>query len=451
MRRLLILPLLLFAGCVGGHDSREPLPVEELVFVDRGAREHQELVMWHSMTAGNGILLEGLIREFNETVGAELGISVETIFQGSYADSSAQLRAFLHTDNISALPDISQIDATGMIDIKNSVYLARAEVFARLDPSFDINSINIHMRNNITYMGNLLGMPFASSTNILFYNRDILWPAGVNAPSTLADMAAILPHVSVAGEIYGFALSPATPTVQNWIGQQYGFSFLVNNQNGRGGYPTQVVFDGEGTMYTFLNEWKNLHRTGGLRHIEVNTLEEFVAGRVAMMVGSSSNIYAVLSAIDGRFDMGATFFPRVNEQAVYGSTLGGSSLFMFNKGCLDRMWAAWEVMKWLSSPDVQARWSMGTGYLAANNLTLEDAEFIRFLDENPQFAVAMRQLEISNPNLQGIWVPSSFQFFMELRNGIIAMIEYDQTPEETINSLASALNAILDDFHEMNR
>ena len=449
MRKFLVLLGLLVVGCA---QNGMPLSVDEIVFVDRDEREFQELVFWHSMTAGNGILLEGLIREFNETVGAGLGISVEAIFQGSYADSSAQLRAFLHTDNIAALPDISQIDATGMIDIKDSVYLAQAGIFAALDPDFDISDINLHMRGNITYMGHLLGMPFSSSTAILFYNRDMLLASGIDSPpSTLGEMADILPLVSVQGEIYGFALSPATPTVQNWVGQQNGVSFMVNNQNGRGGYPTQVVFDGEGTMYTFLQEWMNLHNTGGLRHIEVNTLEEFVAGRVAMMVGSSSNIYAVLSAIDGRFDMGATFFPRVNEHAVYGSTLGGSSLFMFNKGCLDRMWAAWEVMKWLASPEVQARWSMGTGYLAANNLTLQNPEFISFLEQNPQFAVAMRQLEVSNPNLQGIWVPSSFQFFMELRNGIIGMIENNLTPQETVQSLADGLNAILDDFHEMNR
>ena len=449
MRKFFVLMVLLVVGCA---QDGVPLPVDEIVFVRRDDREFQELVFWHSMTAGNGILLEGLVREFNATVGWDLGISVEAIFQGSYADSSAQLRAFLHTDNISALPDISQIDATGMIDIKDSVYLARAGIFAALDPDFDISDINLHMRGNITYMGYLLGLPFASSTAILFYNRDMLLASGIDGPpSTLGDMATILPLVSVPGEIYGFALSPATPTVQNWVGQQNGFSFMVNNQNGRGGYPTQVVFDDEGTMYVFLREWKNLYNTGGLRHIEVNTRDEFIAGHIAMMVGSSSHIYAVLSAIDGRFDMGATFFPRVSEQAVYGSTLGGSSLFMFNKGCLDRMWAAWEVMKWLASPDVQARWSMGTGYLAANNLTLENADFIRFLDDNPQFAVAMRQLEASNPNLQGIWVPSSFQFFMELRNGIIGMIENGQTPQETVDSLANALNAILDDFHEMNR
>ena len=449
MKKLIILAFLIFAGCTAGGAS--PLPPEDIYFLRPYEREHQNLVMWHSMTAGNGLLLERLISEFNNTRGAELGIVVDAVFQGSYADSSAQLRAFLHTNNMSALPDISQIDATGMIDIKNSPFLAHAGIFAELDPYFNPDYINIHMRNNITYMGSLLGIPFAVSTNLLFYNRDMLEAAGIaHPPSTLAQMTAMLAKLST-DDIFGFALSPATPTVQNWIGQQSGVSFVLNNQNGREGYPTRVVFDEEGTMYVFLNEWKNMHQTGGLRHIEGNTLEEFVAGRIAMMVGSSSNIAAVVNAIGGRFDLGVAFFPRVNDDAVYGSTLGGSSLFMFNKGCHDRMWAAWEVLKFLSSAEVQAVWSMGTGYLAANYLTLEMDEYTNFLQQNPQFAVAMRQLEVSNPNLQGIWTPSSFQFFMELRNGIIGMIENNNTPQETVTSLAAALNRILDDFHEANR
>ena len=451
MKIMLIALLFLLAGCFGGASGQEPINPENIRFVNPSERTPQNLVMWHSMTAGNGLLLEELVNEFNETVGAEAGIAVELIFQGSYADSSAQLRAFLNTNNISALPDISQIDATGMIDIKNSPFLAEAGIFASLDPNFQLESINLSMRNNITYTGRLLGLPFAASTNILFYNRDLLLAAGFAAPpSTLAEMAGMLSRLAEQ-DVLGFALSPATPTVQNWIGQQNSLSFLVNNQNGRGGYPTHVVFREEGTMYSFLHEWKNLYQTGGLRHIEANTLEEFVAGRIAMMVGSSSNIAAVVNAVDGRFGLGASFFPRVNEQAVYGSTLGGSSIFMFNKGDLDRMWAAWEVMNFLTSPTVQARWSMGTGYLAANYQTLEKAEYTTFLENNPLFAVAMEQLKVSNPNLQGIWVPSSFQFFMELRNGIISMLEDNKTPEETARDLETALNRILEDFHEANR
>ena len=449
-KTVFILAAILFAvGCASGIN---PLEEGAIVYVPQSERQEHELVFWHSMTAHNGVVLNELVQEFNETVGAELGITVNAVFQGSYADSSAQLRALLHTGNTAELPDISQIDATGMLDIKDSEYLARAGLFAALDPNFELGNINSAMLNNITYMGHLLGMPFSQSTRLLFYNRDMLREAGFySPPSSLTEMAEILPLVSLPGQVYGFALSPATPDVQNWVGQQNGHSFMVDNQNGRGGDPTKVVFDGEGTMQAFLSQWLKLHETGGLRHIEGNTLEEFVAGRVAMMVASSSHIAAAENAIDGRFELGTAFFPRVHEGASYGSTIGGSSLFMFNKGELERMWAAWEVLKFLSSPSVQARWSMDTGYLAANYVSLQDKGFQFFLEENPNFAVAMRQLEASDPNLLGIWVPSSFQFFMGLRDGIISMIEDGRTAEETVGRLADSLNRILDDFHEMNR
>ena len=454
-----------FAGCAGEQaapaappqPAGPPTTVAQQPVDPAVPRTPQNLVMWHSMTADTGVLLEELVQEFNETIGAELSITVEPIFQGSYADSSAQLRALLQTDNVRDLPDISQIDATGMIDIKDSPFLARASDFLAVDPDFDISQIYQGMLNNITYMGQLLGMPFAASSTVLYYNRDMFRDAGIaGPPSTLADMAEILPLLTQRNadgsvEVYGFALSPATPTVQNWIGQQNGLSFVVDNNNGREGDPTRVVFDEEGTFATFLEEWKNLYATGGLRHIEGNTREEFTAGRVAMMVGSSANIAPMLRAIDNRFELGVAFYPRVNEDAVYGATIGGSSLFMFDKGDPDRTAAAWEVLKFLASAEIQARWSAGTGYFAANRGSSAYPVYIDNLAEFPHFGVAVAQLEITNPNMQGIWVPSSFQFFMEFRNGIISMLEDDKRIEETVSDIARNLNQLIEDFNEANR
>jgi len=452
-------------GCAATPESASPaLPADNTNVAqqeDTGdpvvERTPQNLVLWHSMTANSGVVLDELIAKFNETVGTELNINVEAIFQGSYADSSAQLRILLETGNTTALPDISQIDATGMIDIKDSPYLARASAFATADPDFDISQIHQVMLNNITYMDELLGMPFAISMIVMYYNRDMLNEAGFDAPpSTLADMAEMLPaltQVNADGsvDIYGFALSPATPTIQSWIGQQNEVSFIVDNRNGRAGDPTRVVFDEEGTMAVFLNEWRNLHATGGLRHIEGNTMEEFTAERIAMMVGSSSNIAPMLRAIDGRFDLGVAFFPRVNEQASYGATQGGSSLFMFDKNDPDRTTAAWEVLKFLASDEVQAQWSAGTGYFAVNVGSPEFAIYQDNLEMYPQFGVVVQQLYATHADMQGIWIPSSFQVFTEFRNGVISMIENDRSVEETINDLAITINDILDEFHLLNR
>ena len=436
----------LTAACTSGTQATRENR-SEITYLAPDARGQHRLTLWHSMSASSGVLFTELINEFNQGPGQDAGIFVDAIFQGSYSDSSAQLRAFLASGNVDMLPDVSQIDATGMIDILNSPHLAQAADFASLDPNFDLSRINENMLMNITYQDTLLGLPFSQSTTILFYNRDLIEERGFHgAPSNLWEMALMLSRFDQ--NLPGFALSPATPTVQNWIGQQNGVSFVTDNMNGRGGYPTRVVIHEEGTLEVFLEAWKTLYKTGGLRHIEVSTRDEFMSGRVAMFVESSSNIAQVVAGVDGRFRIGTAFLPMVKANAEYGSTLGGSSMFMFNKGDLGRMWAAWELMTHLVGPEVQARWAMGTGYLAANHGSFEIPEFLAFLEENQHFNVAMEQLQITDQRLLGLWVPGSFQFFMELRNGIIAMIEDDLPPYEASENIARALQVILDDFHQ---
>jgi len=420
-------------------------------------RTPQTIVMWHSMSGDNGIMFESLVREFNDTIGAELSITVDSVFQGTYAESMAQLRPLLNTNNVGALPDISQIDAGGMMDIKASPHLARAQYLLSFDPGYDISQIHQVMLNNLTYQGQLLGMPFASSVVVLYYNRDMFREAGIAAPpSTLAEMAAIIPSLtqhnadgSVA--VYGFAHSPATPTVQNWIGQQNTISFTVDQNNGRSGDPTRAVFDENGTMAVLLTEWQNLFATGGLRHIEGNTNEEFVAGNVAMKIASSAGIAPRLRAIDNRFELGIGFFPRVNEDASYGANIGGAGLFVFDKNDHDRAMAAWEVLKFMASAEVQARWGASTGYLPVNISSADYDVYIQNLENQPQFMVPYQQLLVTNPDLQGIWVPASFQVFTELRNGIIAMLEDGESVESAVSRLANNTNQILTDWHDANR
>ena len=45
------------------------------------------IVLWHSMSENAGALLTSYIDTFNATIGAEKGITVEAVFQGTYAES----------------------------------------------------------------------------------------------------------------------------------------------------------------------------------------------------------------------------------------------------------------------------------------------------------------------------------------------------------------------------
>ena len=50
-----------------------------------------------------------------------------------------------------------------------------------------------------------------------------------------------------------------------------------------------------------------------------------------------------------------------------------------------------EFMKYFTSPENQAKWSMATGYVAVRESTQDVAEFAAYCEENPQALVPLQQ------------------------------------------------------------
>ena len=51
----------------------------------------------------------------------------------------------------------------------------------------------------------------------------------------------------------------------------------------------------------------------------------------------------------------------------------------------------YEFMKYFTTPENQAKWSMGTGYVAVRESTQEVEEFKSYAEENPQALVPLQQ------------------------------------------------------------
>ena len=54
---------------------------------------------------------------------------------------------------------------------------------------------------------------------------------------------------------------------------------------------------------------------------------------------------------------------------------------------------AWTFIKWVLQPEVQASWSMESGYLPVRESVLEVEEYQRFLDEHPGQRVFVEQMK----------------------------------------------------------
>lgn len=410
------------------------------------------LTWWHS-NSGNGLeATEYLVNEFNETIGKEKNIVVEAIFQGKSNDVLTKVKGVSQANDVNSLPDIVQLDASGVVDMTENKYMYPVEDLAKAngeDLSFLLDSAII----NMSYKGKVIGLPFNSSSILYYYNKTVFDSLNLLPPTTLAELSEIAPKLvekDKNGKItrYAFTNAPTTYELVSWLGQQNGHSYLTDNDNGHNGTPNRVIFDENNTLSTFLTEWENLNKSGGLESLTSGVNDAFVSGRTASIAVSTSNLTTILDAIDGRFELGVAYLPKVNEEATGGVNIGGGALFTFDKS--EKNEAIWTFLKFLTSKESQFYWHTKTGYLPVNKDTYSMNEFLSYEKENPIFSTAYKQVLNSNPEVVGLWIPSAYQVYYSIQSNIVKFLDGKISKDETVKTISSEINSYLDDFHAQN-
>lgn len=415
-------------------------------------RQPVTLVLWHSMSENAGVLMDRYIHTFNETIGKEKQIAVEAVFQGKYSDATTKLNSVVASGETANLPDVMQIDATGRIAYATSGAAYTVDDVLKDDPTFDLAGILPIPLGAWHYAGVQLGLPFSASTTVMYYNKTMLDAAGVAAPTTLGEIAALagkLPQATPEGQpVHALATVPNSPTLATWIGQLG--SYLVDNRNGSQASATALACLEDGSLSTFLTEWKALYASGMLLNQPAGTTDMFVAGQLALLPTSSSNTANLLAAIGDKFELGVAFYPRVNDRAAYGATVSGAGLFMFDKGDALKKAAAWELVKYLTGPQVQADFAVGTGYIPVNTAAIDEAAYRDMLAQNPITGVALDQLTQTPADMRSVTVGPSIDFYNAIQDNISAMLDDDLSVEETVGLLADELNGLLADYNRAN-
>jgi sn-glycerol 3-phosphate transport system substrate-binding protein len=352
-----------------------------------------------------------------------------------------------------------QIDATGVVDYLNTEYAFTVDDALARDRAYDLSQIMEAPLKAWNYGGRQLGLPVSASTTVMYYNKSILDAVGIrNPPSSFDEIIEVsrrLPAANVNNQkLTAFAQQPNTPLLANWIGQipgrGSGSSYVVNNRNGRDGNAAKLVCDTEGTLLTFLRAWKAMYDSGALLNVADGLNNLFLTEQIVFLTSSTSALTGLLSQIGGRFELGCAYFPRINNTAKNGAAVSGSALFMFNRGDAARTQAAWEFVKFMCSAGIQARFSAATGYTAVNLGSSREQTFVNYLASNPQAEVGTKQLAETSPDMMGVIVGPSRNFYMEIANQVSVMLTERKTPEETAENMTRALNLLLEDYAEAN-
>jgi sn-glycerol 3-phosphate transport system substrate-binding protein len=244
------------------------------------------------------------------------------------------------------------------------------------------------MSNSVGADGTVWGIPFARSTIVQYWNKDLFTKAGLDPEKAPADWAELISDAKAlqakAKAKWGVLIPTSTGTAY-WL-----YQALVQQQGGYGAISNPA---GDGVTVdspedvAALQKWASLGTEGVAPKTEVawaTSTDDFLAGQTGMLWTTSGRMGTVQSK--ATFDWGVSALP---AGAGKGAPTGGGSLMLFNAGVTkEQQAAAVTLAKFLTTPKRAADVSIESGYIATSDAAWNTPEMKAYLTKFPQAQAA---------------------------------------------------------------
>lgn len=431
-------------GMVFADETTAEVP--EIEMADASEVDGTTISFWHSMGGVNGQAIDTLVQKFNDE--NEYGITVEAEYQGSYDDALNKLKS-AQIGNMGA--DLVQVYEIGTRFMIESGWIVPMQSMVNAD-EYDTSVLEPNLAAYYTINDMLYSMPFNSSTPLMYYNKDMFDAAGITEiPDSLEAIAQIGDKLLDSGAQEVMSLGIYGWFFEQFIGKQ-GLEY-ANNGNGRTEAATAVAFDENGAAANILNEWKNLYDLGYAPNVGKGGdagLADFSAGKSAITLGSTASLKQILQDVDGKFEVGTAYFPKVKSTDEGGVSIGGASLWALDNNDPKKLRATWEFVKLLISPESQAFWNAETGYFPVNVDAHDEDVFKENIEKYPQFETAIDQLHDSAPQYAGALLSVFSEARAIVESEIESMLNGNETVDEAVDSMASQINDAIEEYNLVN-
>lgn len=442
----------------GENDMQRLLLSASIIAATSAAASAQtEVQWWHAMGGELGARLEQIAEGFNATQGE---YKIVPVFKGTYAETlTAGIAAFRAREQ-PAIMQVFEVGTGTMMAAQGAVYPVY-QLMADQNEPFDPNAFLPSVVGYYTDpAGNMLSMPFNSSTPILYYNKDVFEKAGLDRntpPTTWAEMEAFSRQIISSGA----ATCGFTSGWISWI-QTENFSAWHNvaigtNENGFGAIDSELTFNNPtvakhwGNLKTWLDE--GVFQYGG--PVGGNdAAPKFYAQECAMIMNSSASRAGVLANATA-FEVGFGMLPYYDdvEGAPQNSIIGGATLWVLQGRPAEEYAGVAKFFTYLSSPEVQADWFEPTGYLPITQASFEFSQARGFFDANPGADIPIQQITLNEPtpNSKGLRFGNYVQIRDVIDEEFQALLGGSKTAEQALDDLVQRGNALIREFAAANR
>lgn len=339
------------------------------------------VTFWHSFVASTIPSLEELIQKFEEEY-PNVKIKAQYVPTGD-----ALVQKLITAIQSQTAPDISWIHADFLDKLVEARAIYRMEEFIKGPNGLtedELNDIFPPLLQAASWRDTLYAMPMEAASLALLYNKELFRQAGLDPnhpPQNWEELREFAQKLTIdknddgTFDQHGFLVPvfPASGDLNIWMILQW-TPFLWQ----AGGYEinpeqTEVLFNSEAGVQA-LTLWKNMYEELGMRTFAMAHDMAFASQHLAMVLDGPWNLprYRELKNVDWAV---APLPAGPVQRATY---LAGEHLAIFKQSQHSQQ--AWTFVKWILQPEIQALFSMKSGYLPVRRSVLERKEYQDFLN-----------------------------------------------------------------------
>jgi len=393
-----------------------------------------ELNMYYPVAVGGPLtkIVDSMVADFMKE---NPDIKVNAIYAGNYNDARIKAFAALQSGKPAQLSVMFSIDIYELIE--QDAIIAFDDIVETPEEKAWLDSFYPTLMENGRTAGKTWGIPFQRSTIVMYYNKDAFRAAGIDPdqpPATWQQLVDVGKKLTTSDGSQWGVMIPSTG-YPYWM---FGALAMQNGQVLMNDAGNETYFDNPAVIEA-LQFWRDLgtkHKVMPAGTIEWGTLRQnFLEGKTAIMWHSTGNLTIVKNKAS--FDFGVAMLPASKRR---GTPTGGGNFYIFKQTSAAERKAAMRLIKFMTSPERSAEWSMKTGYMGISPAAYETSKLQAYVKDFPYAAVARDQLKYATAEL------STYQtgrIRKALDDAIQAALTGSKSPETALKEAQSLSERLL--------
>ncbi len=409
-----------------------------------------EIQFWHAFTGRLGELVAEQVDTFNAS---QSDYKVVQSHKGNYSETlNAGIAAFRAGEQPHILM-VFEVGTATMMSAEGAIKPVYEVMGDGFDQSKYIGSVKGYYTSPD---GNMLSLPFNSSTPVLWVNRDKLQEAGVDPDTpmeTWEQVGGVLDQLKTAG-----VDCPMTTAWQSWIHLEnfsaYHDTPFATKDNGFAGTDTELAFNSPAQVahISAMGEWAQDGKFiyAGRRN---EGGANFRAGECALFTESSAGYAGIKAEAEFDFEVRPLPYWEAVASEPQNTIIGGASLWVMEGHEAAEYEGVAAFMDFLSSADIQAKWHQDTGYLPITAAASTKTKEMGFYEENPGTDIAVIQMTSKEPtaNSKGLRLGSFDQIRGIIDEELEAVWSGDKEAQAALDSAVERGNALLRRFEQASQ